>query len=65
MREIFRLRIEKPSAAGSGYQIEDLGVTCIHPQPLSHSGYPSGILSLPVLNFYADEQEDEALCGGG
>ena len=36
----------KPSAAGSGYRTEDLGVTCRYPQPLSHSGYPSGFLSL-------------------
>ena len=32
----------KPSAAGSTYRTEDLGVTCRHSQPLSYSGFPSG-----------------------
>ena len=38
----------KPSAADSGYRTEDLGVTCRHPQPLSHSGYPSGFLRMSL-----------------
>ena len=57
----------KPSAAGSGYRTENLWVTCRPPQPLCHSGYPSGFsmyYSGIIVPVYLDSQVAVMVLGG-